>query len=281
MTRHSFLLLVLLALVLSAAPAVAHEPAFGPFDLAGEYDVDVAVEEVGANTFVFAYTVTNLTEAGYYDDIGGMPAWCGGIDPTGLDGFFVLIPESATVLEAIPPDSYRPGGWWSYLGRWDSIYPGFDWVGFWGNMEQSVYPIGVPLTFSLRIDNVRVGMTTLGLETYFYDHAVRGWLTETHYTMYFTQGIGPVSVVSAVFKYLVDATADLNLEGGVAASLNATLAGAGAVLEDGNDSNDVAAVGKLRAFIRQVDAQAGKKIPQADADALMAAAQEIIDLITG
>ena len=39
------------------------------------------------------------------------------------------------------------------------------------------------------------------------------------------------------------------------------------------------AVNQLNAFINQVEAQRGKKISEADADALIAAAQEIIALI--
>ena len=51
-------------------------------------------------------------------------------------------------------------------------------------------------------------------------------------------------------------------------------------LEDGNAKNDKAAVNSLEAFINAVEAQRGKKIPEADADDLIAAAQEIIDLLS-
>ena len=49
---------------------------------------------------------------------------------------------------------------------------------------------------------------------------------------------------------------------------------------DLNENNDVAAVNSLEAFINAVQAQRGNKIPEADADALIAAAQQIIDLLT-
>ena len=43
--------------------------------------------------------------------------------------------------------------------------------------------------------------------------------------------------------------------------------------------NDGAAIGELEAFINAVEAQRGKKIPEAAADALIAEAQAIIDLL--
>ncbi len=51
-------------------------------------------------------------------------------------------------------------------------------------------------------------------------------------------------------------------------------------LEDENENNDAAAVNTLEAFINAVEAQRGKKIPEAEADALIAAAQEIIEQLS-
>ena len=51
------------------------------------------------------------------------------------------------------------------------------------------------------------------------------------------------------------------------------------IIEDLNENNDVAAVNSLGAFINAVQVQRGNKIPEADADALIAAAQQIIDLL--
>ncbi|MHC4423624.1 MAG: hypothetical protein ACYSWR_03000 [Planctomycetota bacterium] len=51
-------------------------------------------------------------------------------------------------------------------------------------------------------------------------------------------------------------------------------------LEDENENNDIAAINTLGAFINAVEAQRGKKIPEAEADALIAAAQEIIELLS-
>ncbi|MBN2114623.1 MAG: hypothetical protein JW785_10930 [Acidimicrobiia bacterium] len=299
---RSLLLLVLLGVVASAAPAVAHEPAFGPFLLAGQYDVDVTVEETGNHSYVFTYTITNLTEVGDYSDTGGRPPFYA-FDYTGLDGLGVPIPEEAVVSAIqIPPPYSEVAGLpshplvrWEYCGLVDSwnawweadlgyeVMPGYVIMTFWGFMPESIYPVGAPVSFSFQVDNVEVDTTTVGLVTFFLDHALSyppGAIEA--YTLYFTEAVGPVAVPP---KMLVDdlsgMVADLELPGGVSEPLTASLASATGILEDGNDSNDVAAVGQLRAFIRKVEAQAGKKIPQADADSLIAAAEQIIDLLSG
>jgi hypothetical protein len=53
------------------------------------------------------------------------------------------------------------------------------------------------------------------------------------------------------------------------------------VLEDANPQNDVAAINALQAFINKVEAQRGKKISEADADALIAKAQAIVEELSG
>ena len=72
----------------------------------------------------------------------------------------------------------------------------------------------------------------------------------------------------------------MSLQKGIANSLQAKLDAATQLLEDINENNDVAAVNLLEAFINAVEAQYSKKISEADADALIAAAQEIIDLLS-
>jgi len=69
---------------------------------------------------------------------------------------------------------------------------------------------------------------------------------------------------------------DLNLQQGIENSLDAKLETVQLALDDLNANNDVAAINSLRAFINAVVAQRGKKIPEEDADALIAAAQAII-----
>ena len=79
---------------------------------------------------------------------------------------------------------------------------------------------------------------------------------------------------------LVGQVLDLNLDHGIANSLDAKLANAQKALADINDNNDGSAINKLEAFINEVQAQAANQVPQEDADALIAAAQQIIDLLT-
>jgi parallel beta-helix repeat protein len=80
--------------------------------------------------------------------------------------------------------------------------------------------------------------------------------------------------------YLVDQINGLNLQHGIANSLQSKLDTVLRLLEDGSENNDVASVNILQAFINALEAQRGGKIPQIDADALIAAAQEIIELLS-
>jgi hypothetical protein len=72
---------------------------------------------------------------------------------------------------------------------------------------------------------------------------------------------------------------DLNLQRGISNSLEAKLDTVLKALTDVNQNNDAAAIGALGAFVNAVDAQRGKKIPEEDADDLIAQAQHIIFLL--
>ena len=78
---------------------------------------------------------------------------------------------------------------------------------------------------------------------------------------------------------LVDLVIQLNLQSGIANSLDSKLDTVLRALEDLNANNDIAAINALYAFMNAVEAQRGNKISDADADALIAAAQAIIDLL--
>jgi hypothetical protein len=80
---------------------------------------------------------------------------------------------------------------------------------------------------------------------------------------------------------LTDYLDELSLHKGIANSLQSKLNAALRLLEDDNENNDAAAVNLLEAFINAARAQYDKKIPAADADVLIAAAQEIIELLDG
>ena len=80
---------------------------------------------------------------------------------------------------------------------------------------------------------------------------------------------------------LADDVIDLDLHRGIENSLLAKINAAIAKLEDNNPKNDRAAVKMLRAFMRAVKAQSGKKIDKEDGDELIETAQRIIDMLTG
>lgn len=98
----------------------------------------------------------------------------------------------------------------------------------------------------------------------------------------YQRGVGGVSACSTpadLIAALVGDVIGLNLKKGITNSLDAKLDSALNALEDLNSNNDVAAVNSLQAFINAVQGQRGQHIPEADADALIASAQAIIDLI--
>jgi len=73
----------------------------------------------------------------------------------------------------------------------------------------------------------------------------------------------------------------LNLANGVENSLDAKRDAALSALEDTIAANDVAVINALEAFCTAGEAQRGKKISEADADFLVAAAMNIIALLLG
>ena len=90
----------------------------------------------------------------------------------------------------------------------------------------------------------------------------------------------PVDPVELLME-LTQKVIALNLQQGISNSLDAKLQAAmQAALEDINENNDVAAINNLEAFINAIKAQRGNKIPEADADALIADVQKIIDLLS-
>ncbi len=93
-----------------------------------------------------------------------------------------------------------------------------------------------------------------------------------------TASTEPMTVVA--LKVIVAEVLVLNLQEGISNSLDAKISAALVVLDDMNlGDNDIAAVNSLEAFINAVMAQSGTKISETDADALISAAQEIINLL--
>ncbi len=84
----------------------------------------------------------------------------------------------------------------------------------------------------------------------------------------------------AIQQLIADVVA-LNLKQGIANSLDSKLEAVSQALDDVNENNNVAAINALQAFINSVEAQRGIQITDADADALIAAVQDIITLLGG
>lgn len=81
-------------------------------------------------------------------------------------------------------------------------------------------------------------------------------------------------------KQLTDAVTALGLPHGTQNALLAKLNAATFLLTDVVKSNDRACANIMGAFINQVETQRGRKIPTEDADALIEAAQEIVELVS-
>lgn len=98
-------------------------------------------------------------------------------------------------------------------------------------------------------------------------------------------GIGAVTFVNiqpSAEELLTDLIANiiaLNLHQGISNSLDGKLSSAFDALTDLNENNDVSVLNRLNAVLNEVDAQRGNKISDTDADFLMNAIQDIIDLL--
>ena len=90
----------------------------------------------------------------------------------------------------------------------------------------------------------------------------------------------PLVSLGQLVQDLLQDVLDLNLEPGVRTSLTAELNAALRIVSDGNARNDAGAIGALTGFVKTVAAYRGKKIGTADADALIATAQGIINLLS-
>ncbi|MHC4638454.1 MAG: choice-of-anchor Q domain-containing protein [Planctomycetota bacterium] len=86
----------------------------------------------------------------------------------------------------------------------------------------------------------------------------------------------PADLVDDLAGDIIELYLPEGIENNLLAKLNAAIG----LLGDGNENNDVAAVNLLEAFINAVQAQSGKMISQADADALISAAEQIINILS-
>jgi hypothetical protein len=99
-----------------------------------------------------------------------------------------------------------------------------------------------------------------------------GYPVVLHLAITFTpNSVDPITAI----EDLAITVAQMNLQNGIANSLDAKLDAALGVLIDLNANNDVSACNSVAAFISAVQAQRGKKITNVQADQLIATAQDI------
>jgi len=110
-------------------------------------------------------------------------------------------------------------------------------------------------------------------EAAIYNRALTGSEIWDSYVRY-----GSVKAVNLLHS-LAQKVIALNLQKGIEDSLGAKLNAALKAIDDINENNDVVAINTLQAFIKAVEAQRGKKISEEDAEALIASAQQIIDML--
>ena len=79
---------------------------------------------------------------------------------------------------------------------------------------------------------------------------------------------------------LSSAIDEMNIGFGIANSLYSKLRAASQALDDLSENNNISVINKLQAFINAVEAKRVKHIPDDDANDLIAAAQDIIDMLS-
>jgi len=90
----------------------------------------------------------------------------------------------------------------------------------------------------------------------------------------------PLADPVQLLERLAQQVIDLNLQSGIENSLDAKLDAALKAIDDINENNNVAAINTLQGFINAVEAQRGNKIPEVDADDLIADVLDIIELLS-
>jgi len=174
--------------------------------LTGEYSVNVTTTQLNVDSYLFQYDVTNNNQGS-------------GATYVGLDGFYIQVPNSATISNVTNPASYSPGGWWSNNINTDSsiigapeapLLAGNSWLVWWGSWPASVYPAGTTASFSFQADGVALGTANSLQVTYWhYETPTSPYWTPTsgaNYSTFSTALISPVTTVPLPSALLLFAT---------------------------------------------------------------------------
>jgi hypothetical protein len=212
--RQALVSIGLLATILGGGTSVCAA------ELNGEYVITVmTTPTLGvANSYTFEYHIKNINQSSL------------GYPMTGLDGFFIQLPNSATISEVTCPDPYDGtwGGYWvGGFDGWDGNPEGSPpfgtgspvpsdkiWLGWWGVGWDSVYPINEEAVFSFRADGVALGLTTAVVDTFWsYDGSWPGAYCYsphgTYYAEFATTLIGPVTIIDDSTPPTVDLKTDI------------------------------------------------------------------------
>ena len=170
-------------------------------------------------------------------------------------------------------DNEGPNGDEVYLGAWAPIDQNHHWqIAVWAadtspsNFIESddLLPTAPDISLADRTQFIFDIMPVIHTEG-----AIESWLRDAPFC-------------ESTENLLTDVIADiiaLNLQEGVSNSLDGKLSAAFDALTDLNENNDASVINRLNAVINEVEAQRGKKISDADADYLVNAIQDIIDLL--
>jgi len=140
--------------------------------LTGEYSITASATQIGPSSYSFLYDVTNNNQ-----QVGDTA--------TGLAGFYIQVPESASISNITVPPAYFGGhGFWTFDFRSTPtatrpgsalevlnapeapLKSGYKWLLWWGNHPASVYPIGTTAEFSFQADGVSLGTSPAVQVTY-------------------------------------------------------------------------------------------------------------------
>lgn len=155
-----------------------------------EYSISSQITQISLNSYSFDYFVTNNNQSVNSS-----------IQPVGLDGFSVAIPDSALISNITNPPLFTnvyaggPSFWESSIATVNNTRY-IDWFGFEWN---SIYPVGTTAHFSFVANNVDVGTVPANVITFWNTNPI-GELSPNgaYYTTYQTSFLGPVAIPSAV-----------------------------------------------------------------------------------
>lgn len=233
-------------------------------------------------------------------EIPGNPYWDFASPDFSVE-FWINNPTSYWDWESIIGNQYldRGSGWGIWTKQEDI---GFEAGGADAQTHQMIRTLDKPLTYGswhhvvmsregTGVDNLKIYvdeiLKTTGTLHVFADNdyplRIGRSYEQYHRPIYFCGLLDEVAIynwsLSVMLLQLVDDVLMLNLQEGISNSLDTKIETALNALDDVNENNNVAAINSLNAFINAVEAQCGNKIPEEDADALIAEAMKIIDCL--